>query len=104
MTQKVVVEPLLPLARRRQAEAPQAPTARRRADFIFEPNKRALLERLVPMYVEISHLPRAAREPGELLRRADDGDGRGDEQREGDDRAAHARSTTARARRRSPRS
>ena len=73
-------------ATRTSAARPTPPT-----EFIFEPNQRALLERLVPMYVEITHLPRAPREPGELLRRADDGDGRGDAQREGDDRAADAR-------------
>jgi len=59
MTQRVVVEPLFPLAL-------AAPTATDKADeaklvvnkdeFLFEPNKEALLERLVPMYVEISIL------------------------------------------------
>jgi F-type H+-transporting ATPase subunit gamma len=61
MTQKVVVEPLFPLA-------PAAPApgtkdghdggggATSADEFLFEPNKEALLERLVPMYVEISLL------------------------------------------------
>lgn len=52
ITQKVVVERLLPLtdtnggADKASANAP--------SDFIYEPTQRALLERLVPMYVEIS--------------------------------------------------
>ena len=50
ITQKTVVEPLLPLA---EPQAPKegtlAPT-----EYGFEPNERAVLERLVPMYVEIS--------------------------------------------------
>ncbi len=49
MTQKTTIEPLLPPPER---EVPKdgtvAPT------FGFEPNERAVLERLVPMYVEIS--------------------------------------------------
>jgi F-type H+-transporting ATPase subunit gamma len=59
MTQKVTVEPLFPLA---PAKAPvpvkgEEPTALVNPDeFLFEPSKEALLERLVPMYVEISLL------------------------------------------------
>jgi F-type H+-transporting ATPase subunit gamma len=62
MTQRVVVEPLLPL---RPPPAPEAPnggsagTASSTAikgDYIYEPHKAALLDRLVPMYVEISIL------------------------------------------------
>jgi F-type H+-transporting ATPase subunit gamma len=58
MTQKVTVEPLFPLA-------PVQPPSDKGADaaplvnkdeFLFEPSKEALLERLVPMYVEISLL------------------------------------------------
>ena len=56
ITQKVNVEPLLPLAApapvdgARQAQAEGiGPT-----DFLYEPDARALLERLLPMYVEIS--------------------------------------------------
>ncbi|HEX9296979.1 MAG TPA: ATP synthase F1 subunit gamma [Polyangiaceae bacterium] len=54
MTQRVVVEPLLPLRPEPMAEPPAAPEAK--IEFIFEPDKTALLERLVPMYVEISIL------------------------------------------------
>jgi F-type H+-transporting ATPase subunit gamma len=60
MTQRVVVEPLLPLrptngaAAAPQAAVSLAPPAK--VDYIFEPNKEALLERLLPMYVEISIL------------------------------------------------
>jgi len=46
MTQEVVVEPLLPIT-------PRALEADDAADFIYEPNKRALLDRLLPMYVEV---------------------------------------------------
>jgi F-type H+-transporting ATPase subunit gamma len=52
MTQKVAFEQLLPLGDPAGASLPSdkvAPT-----EFSFEPNQRALLERLVPMYVEIS--------------------------------------------------
>ncbi len=53
MTQKVVVEPLLPLK-----EVDGAADAKRDgsspSEFLYEPNQQALLERLVPMYVEIS--------------------------------------------------
>ncbi len=47
ITQKVVVEPLLPIA---PAPEPEDATS---VDFIYEPSKRALLDRLLPMYVEI---------------------------------------------------
>jgi F-type H+-transporting ATPase subunit gamma len=61
MTQKVVVEPLFPLAPAKAAELKGDEAARENAnvnkdEFLFEPNKEALLERLVPMYVEISLL------------------------------------------------
>jgi F-type H+-transporting ATPase subunit gamma len=50
MTQKTVVEPLLPLPEPpEQKEGQLKPT-----EYIFEPTPRAVLERLVPMYVEIS--------------------------------------------------
>jgi F-type H+-transporting ATPase subunit gamma len=51
ITQKVSVEKLLPLD-----EAPAPKEGVGTTEFLFEPNKRALLERLVPMYVEISVL------------------------------------------------
>lgn len=47
ITQKVVIEPLLPIT---PMELPESTTA---IDFIYEPNKTALLDRLLPMYVEI---------------------------------------------------
>jgi F-type H+-transporting ATPase subunit gamma len=52
MTQRVAVERLLPLPELTREEATQG--AAPAAEFLFEPDKRALLERLVPMYVEIS--------------------------------------------------
>lgn len=59
MTQKVTVEPLFPLAPA-QASAPgkgeEAAPLVNPDEFLFEPSKEALLERLVPMYVEISLL------------------------------------------------
>ena len=49
MTQRVTIEKLLPLAR--GESSPESAI-----EYIFEPNKAALLDRLVPMYVEISIL------------------------------------------------
>ena len=51
ITQKITVDRLLPLG-----EAPeiQKGDAVGPSEFLFEPNQRALLERLVPMYVEIT--------------------------------------------------
>ncbi|RYZ04121.1 MAG: ATP synthase F1 subunit gamma [Myxococcales bacterium] len=58
MTQKVVVEPLFPLAPVKPVEKKgEEPAALVNPDeFLFEPSKEVLLERLVPMYVEISLL------------------------------------------------
>ncbi len=58
MTQKVVVEPLFPLAPAKPVEkkGEEAAPLVNPDDFLFEPSKEALLERLVPMYVEISLL------------------------------------------------
>jgi F-type H+-transporting ATPase subunit gamma len=53
MTQRVVEEPLFPLG---AASASEAAGGDLSAEFIFEPDQGALLERLVPMYVEISIL------------------------------------------------
>jgi F-type H+-transporting ATPase subunit gamma len=58
MTQRVVVEPLFPV------QTPEAVVQRakkaeewdREREFLFEPDRGALLERLVPMYVEIALL------------------------------------------------
>ena len=57
MSQKVVVERLLPVQRAASGEEGdrQSETGRL-ADFIYEPDKTALLDRLVPMYVDISIL------------------------------------------------
>jgi F-type H+-transporting ATPase subunit gamma len=58
MTQKVSVEPLFPLAAAKPVElkGEEATGTVNKDEFLFEPNKEALLERLVPMYVEISLL------------------------------------------------
>jgi F-type H+-transporting ATPase subunit gamma len=45
ISQKVVVEPLLPIS---PAEATEG-----RFEFIYEPSKEALLDRILPMYVEV---------------------------------------------------
>jgi F-type H+-transporting ATPase subunit gamma len=57
MSQKVVAEPLLPLAAppAREGEADAADWDKHR-EFLFEPDQAALLERLVPMYVEVTLL------------------------------------------------
>jgi F-type H+-transporting ATPase subunit gamma len=61
MTQRVVVEPLLPLrpsngaAAGSRTETAGTGTAAK-VEYIFEPTKQALLERLLPMYVEVSIL------------------------------------------------
>jgi F-type H+-transporting ATPase subunit gamma len=52
ITQKVVINRLLPLAEN-NGDADKG-SANAPSDFIYEPTQRALLERLVPMYVEIS--------------------------------------------------
>ena len=64
MTQTVVVKPLLPIRRdaapsdagAKGGSAADAKGVTPERDYIFEPNKGELLERLVPMYVEISLL------------------------------------------------
>jgi F-type H+-transporting ATPase subunit gamma len=52
MSQKVVVEPLFPLPNLATEDEEFAIVR----EFAYEPNKEALLERLVPMYIEISIL------------------------------------------------
>jgi F-type H+-transporting ATPase subunit gamma len=52
MTQRTTVEPLLPLAE--PPDATEKEGALRPTEYAFEPNERQVLERLVPMYVEIS--------------------------------------------------
>ena len=59
MTQKVVIEPLVPIAPVAvdpHAAMGLAPMPGSTVDFIYEPSKQALLDRLVPMYVEIEVL------------------------------------------------
>jgi len=56
MTQMVVTERLLPVAPRDAKLAADADLGDKPPDFLFEPNREALLERLVPMYVDISIL------------------------------------------------
>jgi F-type H+-transporting ATPase subunit gamma len=54
ISQKVVLEPLLPIVpHASSASAPAGATEDPTVDFIYEPNKEALLDRLLPMYVEI---------------------------------------------------
>lgn len=62
ITQKVVLERLLPLDEETAADADKVTHSGHPgkslgpSDFLYEPNQQALLERLVPMYVEISIL------------------------------------------------
>jgi F-type H+-transporting ATPase subunit gamma len=59
MSQRVVVEPLFPLpvpAESGEQEQREVPEWQRHREFLFEPDREKLLERLVPMYVEISIL------------------------------------------------
>jgi F-type H+-transporting ATPase subunit gamma len=58
MTQRVVVEPMFPLSRAMQGNGDDKVegTDTHAATFSFEPSKDALLERLVPMYIEITIL------------------------------------------------
>ncbi len=56
ISQEVVAEPLLPLQNWVQGSEAQALGDSHRGEFIFEPDGGTLLERLVPMYVEISVL------------------------------------------------
>jgi F-type H+-transporting ATPase subunit gamma len=50
MTQIVRTRPLLPLPKIEKAEGADAG----KSSFIYEPSQKALLERLVPMYVDIT--------------------------------------------------
>jgi F-type H+-transporting ATPase subunit gamma len=56
MTQRLVVEPLLPISAHEDGAEQEDHVHHKLDDFIFEPNRDALLDRLVPMYVEISIL------------------------------------------------
>ena len=59
MSQRVVAEPLIPLqkaaAKPSEASADEPEWAAHR-EYLFEPDRGALLERLVPMYIEVSIL------------------------------------------------
>ncbi|HEY3497544.1 MAG TPA: ATP synthase F1 subunit gamma [Polyangiaceae bacterium] len=53
MSQRVVAEPLLPLAApEAPVETAEAPSWESHREYLFDPNEAALLERLVPMYIE----------------------------------------------------
>ncbi len=56
MTQTVAFEQLFPLTLAMHTRDTPRAEVQRAASFSFEPNKEAILERLVPMYVEISIL------------------------------------------------
>jgi F-type H+-transporting ATPase subunit gamma len=58
MSQRVVTEPLFPLQKAEAAsEAPASePEWATHREYLFEPDRKALMERLVPMYIEISIL------------------------------------------------
>ncbi|HEY6558060.1 MAG TPA: ATP synthase F1 subunit gamma [Polyangiaceae bacterium] len=56
MSQRVVAEKLFPVEQNSAATEEQAGEPKAEPQFIFEPSKEALLEQLVPMYVEISIL------------------------------------------------
>lgn len=56
MSQRVVADPLFPLAPAAPVAASDVPEWDQHREFLFEPNQTALLERLVPMYVEVTLL------------------------------------------------
>jgi F-type H+-transporting ATPase subunit gamma len=60
MSQRVVAEPLFPLPlpepNSNSEDEASAPDWAREREYLFEPSKEALFERLVPMYVEVSVL------------------------------------------------
>jgi F-type H+-transporting ATPase subunit gamma len=58
MSQRVVTEPLFPLSKAEPAsEAPShEPEWASHREYLFEPDRKVLMERLVPMYIEISIL------------------------------------------------
>jgi F-type H+-transporting ATPase subunit gamma len=54
ISQKVVFEPLVPITpHAAETTESEAKAGGASVDFIYEPNKRALLDRLLPMYIEI---------------------------------------------------
>jgi len=59
MSQRVVAEPLIPLpqaAAAAPAENADSPEWSSNPEFLFEPNRKALLDSLVPIYIEVSIL------------------------------------------------
>jgi F-type H+-transporting ATPase subunit gamma len=56
MTQQLISRPLLPLAEMGGAPAEAEHDGEPSPEYIFEPNKASLFERLVPMYIEITLL------------------------------------------------
>jgi F-type H+-transporting ATPase subunit gamma len=58
MSQRVVTEPLFPLQKAEaESEAPaNEPEWATHREYLFEPDRKALMERLVPMYIEVSIL------------------------------------------------
>jgi F-type H+-transporting ATPase subunit gamma len=56
MTQQVISRPLLPLAEMSAAPAEAEQDAEPSPEYIFEPSKSTIFERLVPMYIEITLL------------------------------------------------
>ena len=59
MSQRVVAEPLFPLKKAEKSETEkgsQEPEWSSHREYLFEPNREALLERMVPMYIEVSIL------------------------------------------------
>ena len=57
MSQRVVAEPLFPLQKPAPVETTaETPEWAAQREYLFEPDRKALLERLVPMYIEVSIL------------------------------------------------
>ena len=61
MSQRVVAEPLFPLKKTEKSassseKSSQEPEWAAHREYLFEPNREALLERMVPMYIEVSIL------------------------------------------------
>lgn len=54
MSQRVVAEPLFPLSPPAPEGESEANQEEQKPQFLFEPDKRRLLERLVPMYLEVT--------------------------------------------------
>ena len=89
MSQRVVVDQLLPIAQRRRRRLggkrhePGAPDV----DYLYEPSPQEIFKAAAAVR-RGADLPRAARIERRVLCRADDRHGHGDEELGGDDRAA----------------